>query len=274
MSGFERYDTDGDGYLDTTIADLDGDGYIDTAIVDLDADGSPDGIAFDNDGDGEFEEVWTGESGTSTSSESFVDDGDPAVHGEPMAEIEYHQVQPGTYDCAPTSVAMLLSEITGQPIDASSVVDAAWDMGIMHENGMAPTGCEALLESYGVDADLQQGSIDTLRTALDEGRDVIITLDADDLYGNGDAPFADDVVSGHAVVLTGIDDEAGLVYVNDPGFPDGAGVAIPIEQFEDAWADFDNQMIVTQEGDLSSDPSDDHSILDIILLPLTFVVGR
>lgn len=270
------FDLDGDSFGDYEIGDLNGDGVIDYEAADLDGDGAADIYGFDYDQDGIVDEVWdNGVADLSTSTTtSTVDDDNPNVHGQPAADIDYHQVQPGAYDCAPTSVAMILSELTGQPVDAASVVDTAWDLGLMHENGMAPTEIEALMESYGVDAALEQGSMDDLRTALEDGRQVIIALDSDDLYGAGDAPFADDMVSGHAVVITGIDDETGMVYINDPGFPDGAGVAIPIEQFEDAWGDFDNQMIVTQEGDLSDDPEADRSVLDIILLPFSFIVNR
>ena len=119
---------------------------------------------------------------------------------------------------------------------------------------------------------------------LDAGAPVIIGLDSDDLYGAGDAPFADDMVAGHAVVITGIDDEAGLVYINDPGFPDGAGVAIPIEEFEDAWTDADHTMIVADDPAIDSnvddtlpaDQTDEVSglgrVFDLVLLPFNLTV--
>ena len=116
---------------------------------------------------------------------------------------------------------------------------------------MSMEGGLQLLEHYGIEAEVQTGSMDQLRDMLDANTPVIIGLDSDDLYGVGDQPFADDFVAGHAVVITGIDDEAGLVYINDPGFPDGAGVAIPIEQFEDAWQDGDHMMIVAEAGQAS-----------------------
>jgi hypothetical protein len=174
--------------------------------------------------------------------------GDDTVHGDPMAEIPYHQAQVGAHDCLPTSVAMVLSEVTGTEVPAGEVVDLANDLGLMGGNGMSLEGGLALMDHYGVHAEVQTGTIDELRTMLDADVPVIIGLDSDDLYGAGDGPFADNMVSGHAVVITGIDDEAGLVYINDPGFPDGAGVAIPIQEFEDAWKDADHEMIVAGSG--------------------------
>ena len=115
-------------------------------------------------------------------------------------------------------------------VPQGDVVDLANQLGLLGPTGMSLEGGVALLDHWGVDADVRTGTIDDLRTLLDQGTPVIIGLDADDLYGQGDQPFADDLTSGHAVVITGIDDEAGVVYVNDPGFPDGAGVAVSISE--------------------------------------------
>ena len=242
-------DSDMDGQLDTMIVDSDGDGTIDEASMDTDGDGvldteldpetgEPTGDPFELD-----PEVAETEEGTG---ETTLDD--DSVHGDPMAEIPYHQAQAGANDCLPTSVAMVLSEITGAEVPAGDVVDLANELGLLGETGMSLEGGLALLDHYGIDAEVQTSDIDGLRTMLDAGTPVIIGLDSDDLYGTGDSPFADDLVAGHAVVITGIDDEAGVVYINDPGFPDGAGVAISIEAFEDAWADSDHSMIVAEAG--------------------------
>lgn len=236
------------------------------------------------DGDDEVDPFAIDNSTTTTSAD------DDAVHGEPMADIEYHQAQPGDYDCVPTSVAMILSEVTGETVDAQTVVDTANEMGVMTPTGMYPEDAVSLFAEFGVEANLEIGTLDDLRTALDDGTEVVIALDADDLYGVGDEPFADDVVSGHAVTITGIDDDAGLVYINDPGFSDGAGTAIPIDQFEDAWVDMGNQM-VTVDAEAQSTDADlvdaeasglgaaageaadgEKSLLDFILLPISLAV--
>ena len=211
-------DIDGDGFAEATLIDFDGDGRIDT-IVDQQT-GEPVGDPFALDSD--------------------------SVHGLPMAEIPYHQAQIGPNDCLPTSVAMVLTEITGSEVPQADLVDLADELDLLGPTGMSMAGGLQLLHHYGVDADVRTGSMDELRIMLDNGDPIIIGLDSDDLYGEGDAQFGDDLVAGHAVVITGIDDGAGVVYINDPGFPDGAGVAISIEAFEDAWADADNTMIVAE----------------------------
>jgi hypothetical protein len=316
-----QVDADFDGFAETTIIEVDGDGVADAALVtdpetgetvamiDTDADGTFDTIAIDTDGDGipdtisdeltldsttlttddttDSDDPFIVPDDTDVSIDSSIEDDDPNVHGDPMAEIQYHHAQPGPVDCLPTSVSMVLSEITGEDVPADELVALANEKGFMTDTGMSPENSVALFEAYGVDAEVQTGTLDELRTMLDDGRDVIIGLDSSDLYAQQDGPFQSDMVSGHAVVITGIDDEAGMVYINDPGFPDGAGVAIPIDEFEDAWEDSDHTMVVTEERDLDDDASSDdvagaagsdddggRSLLDIVLLPFTLVVNR
>jgi hypothetical protein len=61
-----------------------------------------------------------------------------------------------------------------------------------------------------------------------------------------DSPFAPGVDANHAVEVIGIDSSDPdniMVILNDPGSPDGCGSMIPLEEFEDAWADSDNFMV-------------------------------
>jgi len=335
-------DIDGDGWSETIVSDLNGDGVADmydwldpstgeqVIAIDTDADGMLDMAVADTDGDGEFDTLLdpaTGETITPAlpfdpAEDPGVDPGstvdpmtidptavvDEDVHGDPMAEIPYHQAQVSDNDCLPTSVAMVATEVLGLDVPQGALVDLANELELLGPDGMSLEGGVTLLEHYGLDAEVQSGSMDDLRTLLANGTPVIIGLDADDLYGLGDQPFADDFAMGHAVVITGIDDEAGLVYINDPGFPDGAGIAVPIEDFEDAWIDGDNSMIVVDadtdvgadggnsgEGDETpaastavegaaggstaggeagaSDRATELSLIDLVLLPLRLVVS-
>jgi hypothetical protein len=257
----DAYDIfDPESGAETLVIDVDGDGFVDTAVTDADGDGIFESGVADTDGDGEIDSEFdpsTGlpveptvpfeETGDDPVTIDETSNDDDQVHGDPMAEIPYHQAQVGPNDCLPTSVAMVLTEVTGAEVPQGDLVDLANEMQLLGPDGMTLEGGVQLLEHYGVEAEVETGSMEDLRAMLDEGRPVIIGLDSDDLYGTGDSPFADDMVAGHAVVITGIDDEAGLVYINDPGFPDGAGVAIPIEQFEDAWTDADHTMIVADD---------------------------
>lgn len=294
-------DTDGDGVADTAAADYDGDGTIDESVTLADAadgtglddlDGSfepddPDGPAADISGDVDHGPFVT---------DDLPDADDDGIHGDPRADIEYHQTQPGPVDCLPTSVAMAISEATGSPVDASEVVDLANAHGFMTESGMSIEGAATLFEEYGMDAEVGTGTVDDLRAALDAGDPVIVGIDAADLYSGDGGPFDQGMVSGHAVVITGIDDgPPGVVYINDPGFPDGAGLEIPLDQFEDAWQDSDHALVtatgggdvgrVGDDGSVDAGPVDGLDGLDddggvfeavrkVLFLPLNFEVVR
>lgn len=271
------FDADTDGLIDAIVTDSDGDGEFDDAAIDTDGDGVLD-TTFDP-GTGETFDP------TSPTVDPGVEPTEGDVHGDPMAEIPYHQAQVSDNDCLPTSVAMVATEALGVDVPQADLVALADELELLGPDGMSLDGGVTLLEQYGLDAEVQAGSLDDLRTLLDAGTPVIIGLDADDLYGQGDQPFADDFAMGHAVVITGIDDEAGLVYINDPGFPDGAGVAVSIDEFEDAWIDGGNSMIVVDAPDaagaetmtgsgteaLSGGDESGLGLVDLVLLPLRLV---
>src|SRR5690606_26684941 len=124
------------------------------------------------------------------------------------------------------------------------------------------------------------------------GDPIIVGIDSADVYNGGGGPFDPGMEAGHAVVITGIDDgPPGMVYINDPGFPDGAGVAIEMDMFIDAWEDSDNTMVIAEVGADSANATvgavagepaaatetttDDGVLEDVrrlILLPLNFVL--
>lgn len=270
------HDLDGDGYIDT-VAVVDPTTGAVSVLLDTDADGEADTLLVDTDGDGYADEGLTAPGTEATTgaddpesydpvsdpydpgsdpdvvpadpfapgAENLTEAGDEGVHGDPRADTQYHAVQPGPVDCLPTSVSMIVSEVTGETVPAEEIADLADEKGFMNGSGMSAEDSLTLLQSYGVEAELQQGSVDGLRTALDNGDQIIIGLDSADLYQGEAGPFDPGMTAGHAVVLTGIDDgPPAYAYINDPGFPDGAGVQVPLELLEDAWADADNTMVV------------------------------
>jgi hypothetical protein len=320
-------DHDGDGFAETTYADTTGDGTIDTVAeydpytgasavaADTTGDGVIDTVAVDYDGDGLIDEAYTEDTGTdviddpvddtATDDGPFVaddelvdtddgadlpddgDDSDDGIHGEPRADIDYHQVQPGPVDCLPTSVSMALSEITGTHVPADELVAMANEHGFMTDTGMSALDSVTLFENYGVEAEATSGTLDDLRDALDRGDPIIVGVDAADVYSGGGGPFDPGMESGHAVVVTGIDDgPPGVLYINDPGFPDGAGVEIPLELFEDAWEDSENTMVVAtapaeggaeaaevgavEAGEAAE--GEPAGVRRLLLLPLTFLL--
>lgn len=308
------FDHDGDGFAETTYIDTTGDGVIDTVVerdpytgatavaADTTGDGRIDTWAIDHDGDGIFDEA-VSEGTTVVADDPFgpseagpfaVEGGDPSggdddgIHGEPRLDIDYHQVQPGPVDCLPTSVAMALTEITGTEIPADELVAMANEHGFMNEAGMSAFDAVTLFENYGIEAEATSGSLDDLRAALAADEPIIVGIDAADVYMGRGGPFDPGMESGHAVVVTGIDDgPPGAVYINDPGFPDGAGVEIPLELFIDAWEDSENTMVVAQlpvadqaqkidtggdDAGVVTPSAEDGAFRRLFLLPLNFIL--
>jgi hypothetical protein len=103
-----------------------------------------------------------------------------------------------------------------------------------------------LLESYGIDAHVEHADVSTLDRYLQEGRSIILAVDSDELrhdvdkYSSVAGRMAD-----HAVVISRIDVNAGVAFLQDPAHPGGQGYEVSLDALEDAWADSANGMVVT-----------------------------
>lgn len=155
--------------------------------------------------------------------------------------------------CGPAVVGQLVAEYTGVVItDPQQMVDRAVELGLTvggdPTGGMKLPGIEALLEDQGVPATITAGSMDDLRAMLDDGRGVIAMVDSGEVWGT-DPTGTEDNTPDHVVVVAGIDDARGVVILSDPGNPDGNQFELPIDEFEDAWADSGQQMLVADAPD-------------------------
>ncbi|MEG9227051.1 C39 family peptidase [Aeromicrobium sp. Sec7.5] len=186
--------------------------------------------------------------------------GDPTsteLVGDPFgdAELWFEQAVNGT--CGPSAIAQIVSEYTGETF-ANEEEFAAWavDNGVMEvlpdgtTTGMYATDIVDMLEAHGVPAELEDGlEIEDLKEMLADDVGVAVMVDADEYWGPmyGYDPGPENNAVNHIVMVTGIDEDKGVVYVNDTGTPDGEAMEIPIEYFEDAWEDGNNQAVVCDE---------------------------
>ncbi|MGB7235830.1 MAG: C39 family peptidase [Rhodococcus sp. (in: high G+C Gram-positive bacteria)] len=178
---------------------------------------------------------------------------DSGVHGNPVQwTIDWFYQQVDGY-CGPSVVGQLVAEYTGANItDPQHLVDRAVELGLISAEdpaaGMTLPDIERLLEDQGVPATISSGSLDDLRARLGDGHAVIAMVDSGEIW-QPSREGVEDNTPDHVLVVAGIDDDRGVVILSDPGVPNGSQLEVPIEQFEQAWADSGNQMLVADHPD-------------------------
>jgi hypothetical protein len=161
----------------------------------------------------------------------------------------------------PASVTQILSEVTGHHFsDESVVMSAIDDLGISwSSDGLTMDDGVSLLEHFGVDAEAETGlTVSDLQTYLDEGRSIVLGVDANNIWYGEDDPVDNPAdTANHALLITGIDTERGFVVLSDPGNPDGNEDVVPMQDFLEAWSDSGYSAIVTTEPTV--DTADTHA---------------
>jgi len=188
--------------------------------------------------------------------------GGDGVYGDPVEwSVNWFFQQIDGY-CGPSSAAQVIAQYTGVVIDdPQQLVDRALELGLMQDGdparGMTLPNLEILLEDQGVPCTVQDSSIDDLKTKLEDGYGVIAMVDSGEIW-NPDQEAGEDDTADHFLVVAGIDETRGVVILSDPGAPNGNQLEVPIDQFENAWADSGCTMLVadTPDPDLAdhSDP--------------------
>lgn len=181
---------------------------------------------------------------------------DPLVHGDVDEGVDAALSQSESGLCVPASAAMVVTLVTGEETTEQEAMEAAQSLGLLdgepgNWEGMSTDEAVTLLEHMGVDARVETGDLDTLRDHLDAGDSVIVSVDSEELWGEGEGGADPD----HAVVVVAIDDERGVAIVNDPGVPGGQGVEVPLSALEDAWEDSGHEMVVADDDPSDSDTS-------------------
>lgn len=189
----------------------------------------------------------------------YESDGQPVLAPEPSSETIGTPLPDSSYwhyeqingMCGPDSLAMILSKYTGHPVSEEQVALYAFLRGEMDRDGdpispvdlgygMTPDHAAEVLNQLGVPATLETSNLDQLAYYLHQGREVMLFVNAEDIWHEGSGTRPD-----HWVVLTGLDPKTGMAYLNDPGTPYGAMEAVPISELMHAWASSDNTAIVT-----------------------------
>ena len=86
-----------------------------------------------------------------------------------------------------------------------------------------------------------------LSNTLDDGRAIVVGVNADEIWHGENTAANPTGRANHALLITGIDEARGLVTLSDPGHPDGNNKEVPLDVFKEAWADGENQLLVTDQ---------------------------
>jgi hypothetical protein len=161
-------------------------------------------------------------------------------------------------DCAIMAAADVIGQMTGEEPAEDDIVAYAsktpsvsrpgdWiydneDDGHGHTAGSIFEDLPIVLAHYGVAGKYVDGaSLASLEQVLGRGGAVIVNLNSETIWDvDGDRSVPD-----HALVVTGVDTDAGVVHLNDSGTDDGADEQVSIGTFTAAWKTSGNEMIAT-----------------------------
>ena len=131
------------------------------------------------------------------------------------------------------------------------MVNQAYEMGLTDNisQGMYMADVQKLLAANGVPCENVTSSMDDLANRLESGYGIIAFVDAGEVWGTDNDTASGDSNPDHFLVVTEIDTNTGTVTLADPGDPNGNSREIPINEFEEAWADSNYEMISTTTAD-------------------------
>jgi hypothetical protein len=151
----------------------------------------------------------------------------------------------------------VLAHLTGTPHNEAELVAIATDNDWYIEGGGTPLyDIGSLIEYFDVPVESGHYSqLEDLEVALAEGQDVLVAL------GSGGSSYSDVAPDmdmddypgipgqdpGRVVQVTGVDRGDPVnpaVLLNDPGLAAAGGQALPLQDFLDAWADYDNFAVI------------------------------
>jgi hypothetical protein len=182
-------------------------------------------------------------------SSDLLQRGDDITIGYPDDLIVFWHFQGPTADCGLYSQGSIL-EADGKDFDITKYRQQGMDEGWYYPGQGTDTGHFGdLLEDNGMAVDqFENASFQDMANALSDRKGVLVAVDCEPIWGQP---------GGHALWVTGMEvtDDGTPVSVicNDSGRPDGREVAYPFSDFAEAWSNYGNMMVTTQQplGSLS-----------------------
>ena len=196
------------------------------------------------------------------------------LYGNPEAAADYWQQQE-LDNCVLMATADMIGQLTGDQLSEFEITAVATvTPSVMHPGtiyvppigslgdpnqgmGTDPVDSLILLEHYDlsgtvagdiaedIDQDfVSETGMDALADYLADGHKVMAIVNGQLIWGVDEGPFD---TANHALVVTGIDTDEGIVHINDSGNPDGADWQVDIETFEEAWATSGQSLVITDQ---------------------------
>jgi hypothetical protein len=171
---------------------------------------------------------------------------DIEVWGDPFNDMEYFDNQDDPNSCAIASTSMILQkfgydfgeEALSDYFQENGVYDPSKGTFISYIDETVNSIAEATNANFYA-TEIENFTINQIKDILNSGDKILVGLDAFELYRESEITLND--IRGiphspHAVELIGIiNNNNNLTCVlNDPGFPNGSGIEVPLEKFFNA----------------------------------------
>ena len=194
---------------------------------------------------------------------NLYDDASPDILGVPNAQADFWDMQEFADNCEPTSESFIIRQFGFDGISTNDFAYISQANGwYMPGGGTSPEHMGDLMDIFGIENHTNpNASIEDLAAEIMQGHGVIVGVRSDQLWDQGplqelwnwaakqfgfDNPV--DSPADHALCVTGFDlsdPDHPMVIVNDPGHPQGAGQAYPLDRFMDAWENSNFHMTAT-----------------------------
>ncbi|WP_159029079.1 hypothetical protein [Streptomyces viridochromogenes] len=189
--------------------------------------------------------------------------------GEPDRDMQVWHQQDHPDTCAIAVQEFALDSVTGQDFSEGALRQEAMEHGWYAPGGGTTLGDVGnLLEAHGIAVEREGGAtLQDVAQELDVGHKVIAGVNAETIWDAGHPdggslpleafPGIPGQLTDHVVEIIGIDQSDPTnpeVVLNDPGTPDGRGLEVPIDVFNQAWAASGNFMVHT-DGEEAAAPT-------------------
>jgi hypothetical protein len=196
------------------------------------------------------------------------------LYGNPEKAAPYWQHQQ-LDNCVLMATADMVGELTGKKISEFEITAVATvTPSVVHPGtiyvppigslddpnqgmGTDPVDVLRLLQHYDLTGklggDLAKGTkdkfvvqtgMDALAQYLKDGHKIMAIVNAQTIWGDTKGPYDK---ANHALVVTGIDTDKGIVHLNDSGNPKGRDFQVKTATFEKAWATSGQSIVVTDQ---------------------------